>query len=150
MGAVTYPNPEVADFVSSHFIPLKLDGTTQMKHFKEFDVQWTPTFIICDPNRKEHHRVTGYLDPMSFLGEMQLGLANLAFHGEHYGEAAEAYQQIVARYPETSAAPAAVYYCGVCRYKESGDPGRLKEAFLLLKEKYPGTDWAKKAEVWGE
>jgi hypothetical protein len=150
MGAVTYPNPEVAEFISSHFIPLKLDGTSQMKQFKEFDVQWTPTFIICDRNRKEHHRVTGFLEPARFLGEMHLALANLAFHGEQYGEAAQAYRQVVERYPETSAAPAAVYYGGVCRYKDSGDPACLKEAFVELEEKYPGSDWAKKAEVWGD
>lgn len=148
MGTVTYPNQDVIDFVTPHFISIKFDNTTDPKRFEEFDAQWTPTMLIIDEDRKEHHRTTGYLSPSDFLSEMKLGLAKLEYHAKHYDEARSAYRQVLQAYPDTAAAPEALYFSGVCNYMATHDPGHLKETFTELKEKYPGSDWTKKAEVW--
>lgn len=148
MGTVTYLNQEVVDFVNDQFIPVKLDMTKEKKRFNDFDVQWTPTLIVCDRDQKEHHRTTGYLSPSDFLSEMRLGLGNMEYHAKHFKEAISAYRQVLQAYPQTSAAPEALYFSGVCNYMATNDPGRLKETFIELQEKYPGNDWTKKAEVW--
>lgn len=148
MGTVTYPNQGVIDFVTTHFIPIKIDNTKEPKRFEEFNAQWTPTILIVDEEKKEHHRTTGYLSPADFMSEMELGLAKLEYHAKHYDKAMTVYRQVLESYPDTSAAPEALYFSGVCHYMSTQDPVYLKETFTELKEKYPGSDWTKKAEVW--
>ena len=148
MGTVTYLQPEVVDFVQTHFIPVKIDISKEAKRFEEFEVQWTPTIIVFDQEKKEHHRTTGYLSPEDFLSELRLGLANLEYHRKHYNEAMEEYRQVLQVFPNTSAAPEALYFSGVCNYMATHDPSHLKETNTELREKYPASDWTKKAEVW--
>lgn len=76
-----------------------------------------------------------------------LGLAKRAYHREHYEDAIEAYRQVLQSYPDTAAAPEALYFSGVCNYMTTHDPVHLKEASEALRNRYPGSDWAKKAEV---
>jgi len=148
MGAVTYPSQDVVDFVNANFIPLKFDSARDQKRLNEFNAQWTPTIIIYDQNQKEHHRTTGYLSPETFLSEMRLGLAKMEYDLKRYNEALQAYKQVIQAYPETAAAPEALYFSGVCNYMATHDPSHLKETFTALKEKYPRSDWTRKAEVW--
>ena len=148
MGAVTYPNNQVIQWVSSHFIPVKIDSSQGPDHFKAFNVQWTPTIVIRDHGGDEHHRTTGFLSPENFILQMRLGLAKMAYDQRHFEEGSRAFGQILEAYPETAAAPEALYYSGVCNYLASQDPAHLKRAFEELREKYPKSDWTKKAEVW--
>lgn len=148
MGTVTYPQEQVADFIMSRFIPLKFDVTRDKKMFEAFEAQWTPTILICDEKKREHHRTTGYLSPEEFVSEMELGLAKLDFHRGRYQEAAQQYRQILSAHPGKSAASEAVYFSGVCNYMATHDPSHLKQAYTELKERYPQSDWTRKAEVW--
>ncbi len=148
MGAVTYPNSEVIQFVSSRFIPIKCDSSTGREHFKAFNVQWTPTIVIRDHDGQEHHRSTGFLSPEDFILEMRLGLAKMVYDQRRFEDANQAYRQILEAYPKTSAAPEALYFAGVCNYMASQDASHLSRTFQELREKYPQSDWTKKAEVW--
>jgi hypothetical protein len=148
MGAVTYPNQEVVELINTRFIPLKFESTTDQKKFEAFNVQWTPTIIIYDHNRKEHHRTTGFLSPEDFILEMKMGLARREYDLQHFSEATDAYRQILQAYPKTSAAPEALYFSGVCNYMASHDPSHLKHTSKELQQLYPKSDWTKKAQVW--
>lgn len=148
MDAVTYPNDEVSELVMSRFIPIKIDSTTGQDHFKAFNVQWTPSIVIRDHEGQEHHRTTGFLAPKDFVLEMRLGLAKMVYDQRHFEDASKAYRQILEAYPKTSAAPEALYFSGVCNYMASQDPSHLNRTFQELREKYPKSDWTKKAEVW--
>ncbi|MDX1762784.1 MAG: hypothetical protein R3231_00530 [bacterium] len=148
MGAVTYPNDHVIQWVSGHFIPVKIDSSTGGRHFKSFNVQWTPTILIQDRDGQEHHRTTGFLSPEDFIVAIRLGLAKMAYNQRHFEEGSQAFRQILEAYPETSAAPEALYYQGVCEYMASQDSSHLNKTFEALREKYPKSDWTKKAEVW--
>jgi TolA-binding protein len=56
----------------------------------------------------------------------------------------------VKRYPETEAAPEAVYWAGVARYKATGDASALSETARQFRERYQSSSWAKKASVWDQ
>jgi len=54
----------------------------------------------------------------------------------------------VKEYSKTEAAPEALYWAGVAKYKGSGDAASLKETAEKFKKKYSKSTWAKKSSVW--
>ena len=79
-----------------------------------------------------------------------MGLAKMAFHRQDWKEAERGFREVVDRYPESEAAPEALYWAGVARYKNSGDGGALTETARAFSEMYEDTSWAKKASVWAK
>ncbi|HOL68241.1 MAG TPA: tetratricopeptide repeat protein [bacterium] len=118
--------------------------------FKRFDAQWTPTGIILDPEGKEQHRFEGFLPVDEFLAQLQLGLAKVAFSHNQFQEAEKRFQEIVDQFPDSEAAPEALYWAGVSRYKETDDGAALTETGRQFQKRYQDTIWAKKASVWAE
>ncbi|HKQ40744.1 MAG TPA: hypothetical protein VJ063_21935 [Verrucomicrobiae bacterium] len=52
--------------------------------------------------------------------------------------------------PDSDAAPEALYWQGVSRYKSSGDPTALQQTADAFKTRYRESTWAKKASVWAK
>jgi len=52
------------------------------------------------------------------------------------------------KYPNSEAAPEAVYWKAVSHYKGTNDHTVLGEVPKTLKQKYPNSVWAKKAIPW--
>ena len=67
---------------------------------------------------------------------------------KQWEEAEKRYAQIVERYPETAAAPEAVYWRGVSHYKATNDHTVLGQVAEELKGKYGESVWAVKALPW--
>jgi hypothetical protein len=139
----------VASFINENFVPVKIHIKEQPDAFKRFGAQWTPTMIILDPAGVERHRFEGYLPPNDFLAQLQLGLAQASFAREQWREAADRYGRIAKEFPETDAAPQALYWGGVSRYK-GGDAGALKDTAKAFQSSHKDTSWAKRASVWGK
>jgi hypothetical protein len=55
---------------------------------------------------------------------------------------------VAREHSDSEAAAEALYWAGVSSYKATGKPDPLKQAVSQLKEKYPQSEWAKKASVW--
>lgn len=127
---------------------VKIHVKEQPAVFKRFGAQWTPTLMVLDPEGAERYRFEGYLPPEDFLAQLEVGLAKSAFAHEQWEKAERRYRGIVQRFPKSEAAPEAVYWAGVSKYKASGDAGALKETAREMKERYPESSWAKKASVW--
>ena len=148
-----YSQPAIADLIQRHFVPVRLHVKDDADEFKRvgslLNAQWTPTTLIVDPPAAERHRIEGFLPAEDFASQLALGLAKSAFARGQYHEAARAYDDVLARYPETDAAPEAQYWAGVSRYKGTGDAGALAETARRFKERFAGTSWAKKASIWG-
>lgn len=68
--------------------------------------------------------------------------------GKQWADAERRYDQIIESYPETAAAPEAVYWRGVTQYKKTNDHTALGAVPQELETKYPESVWAKKASVW--
>ena len=145
-----YPNPEVASFVSSNFVPVRIDVRKNGQLMQRFGAQWTPTILILDPDGTERHRVEGFLPVEDLLANFSLGLARIAFARQRWDEAEQRYRDIVDRFPETEWAPESLYWAGVAKYKGSQDPKALADTARRFKDKYSDSSWAKKSSVWAE
>ncbi len=101
-----------------------------------------------DSSGVERERIEGYLPKPEFRATLEAGLARIAFMHKQWADAERRYADVVERYPNTTAAPEAVYWRGVSRYKATNDHTVLGEVAAQLKEKYPDSVWALKASVW--
>ncbi len=115
-----------------------------------YGAQWTPTILELDPEGIERHRIEGFLPAEDFLAQLTLGLGHAAFKREDWKEAERRYREVVDRYPEAEAAPEALYWAGVARYKGSHDAAALAETANAFAGHYTDTSWAKKASVWAK
>lgn len=129
-------------------MPLSAHIKEHAVYFHRFDAVWTPSVIVLDPNGKERRRLEGYLPKEEFRAELELGLARVAFMAKDWATAESKYAAIVDRYPNSRAAPEALYWKGVSHYKATNDHMVLGELPALFHEKYPNSIWALKTAAW--
>lgn len=104
--------------------------------------------MVVDADGTEHHRLEGFLPKTEFLSQLALGLARAAFDHGRWEEAEAAFDQVLQDYPDTEAAPEALYWRGVTRYKASGEAADLTATAEEFQRRYTDTPWARKASVW--
>ncbi len=147
MGAVTYPNVKVSEFIGKRMIPLQVQADAKPLA-TEFKVTWTPTLVVLDYYGKEHHRSVGFLPPEELIPMLLLGMGKVYFDAEQFNAAIVHLDELLVDYPQSAAAPEAVYLRGVSRFKGSHDPRLLKEAYERLKADYPTSEWVKRAQPY--
>jgi hypothetical protein len=129
-------------------VPLEAHIKEHPVYFHRFDANWTPSVIIMDWNGNERFRVEGYFPKEEFRPQLELGLARVAFMNKNWQEAERRYSAVLDRYPDSKAAPEALYWKGVSDYKATNDHNILGELPGLFKEKYPDSIWALKTLAW--
>lgn len=144
MDAVTYPQEAVSSFVNDRLVPLRVAFDSQPLATK-FNVTWTPTLIVLDGDAKEHHRTLGFLAADELVASLLLGIAKTHFNSGRFDAALIDLDDVLEHYPNSDFAPEATYLRGVDRYKKSGDPAPLKEAYEALSAKHPDSEWTKRA-----
>jgi tetratricopeptide (TPR) repeat protein len=144
MDTVTYPNAQVARFLTEQVIPVRLsfDAVPEATDFK---VKWTPSLIIVDSDGEEHHRTTGFLEPIELMAMILLGIGKTHFDRERFKEAINVLDRLLKDFGKTDSAPEAMYYGGVSRYKDTKNPAPLKEAYERLNREHPTSEWTKRA-----
>ncbi len=147
-----YPDERVARLVTQGFVPVRVHVREQAKAFHElgerYGAQWTPTILVLDDDGAEQHRIEGFLDAPDFLAQLELGLGKAAFKAKKWRDAQAHFRKVVDEHANTDAAPEALYWAGVSRYKDSGDAAALKETAAAFQKQYQGSVWAKKSSVW--
>jgi len=147
-----YSDPSVIDFISQQFTPVRAHVRENADAFKQlgqrFNVQWTPTILVVDADGQERHRIEGFLPADDVLAQLALGLAHSAFARGRFSEAEPLYRRVSEQYPNSEAAPEALYWAGVSRYKATNDASALKDTARAFSERYADSSWAKKASVW--
>lgn len=143
-----YPDKRVAEFINDSFIPARFHIKESSAAFDRFGAQWTPTILILDEDGVERHRIEGFLPAEDFLAQLELGLARLAFQHKDYKQAEQRYHSVCEGQGGASAAPEACYWEGVAAYKADHQAEHLHETYRKLAERYPESEWAKKASVW--
>jgi hypothetical protein len=147
MGTVTYPNPDVARCIRSHFVAVQLNVVEQPEMMDRFVSSWTPTVIVQDDEEREYRRSLGYLDPHRFVGDIALARLAQSIHGRDYKTAHERALEAIHRTKgDPWREPEALYFGAVADYKASNDAGKLTEGWHRLMSQFPNSDWAKKAE----
>ena len=76
---------------------------------------------------------------------MLLGIAKVSFDTNRFDDALMNLDRLLKGYPESDSAPEAIYLRGVSLYKNTDDPKPLKEAYEKLRDKYPASEWTKRA-----
>jgi len=147
MGAVTYPNKKVVEFIEKNMVPIQVLFDSQPLS-TNFNIKWTPTVITLDEKGKEHHRTIGFLSPEEFIPSLMLGVAKCHFDLEKFNEAILGMEKILKIYPKSDAAPEAVYLRGVALYKNTHSAEPLKEAYKRLQAEYPSSEWARRASPY--
>ncbi len=137
-------------FINENVIPVKIHIKEQPKTFERFGAQWTPTMQLLDPDGTKRHQFEGFLPPDDFLAQLKLGLAHSDFARQQWKQAENRYEDILKTLPGTDAAPEALYWLGVSRYKGSGDGAFLQQTAEAFKNRYRDSTWAKKASVWAK
>jgi Tetratricopeptide repeat len=140
----------VERLVSENFLPVRIQVRGNPELMERFNVQWTPTIVLLGPDAREQHRIEGFLDAGDFLAQLTLGLGHVARAGHDWDGADRFYGEVLERYPETEAAPAAQYWRGVARYKATNDAAALAETATAFRQRYGDSSWAKRAAVWGQ
>ena len=72
----------------------------------------------------------------------------LELEEKHYDRAAQGFRSICEHHPEATVAPQACYWAAVSENKATHSSDPLKSAARLLRERYPRSEWTKKASVW--
>ena len=129
-------------------MPLEAHIKEHPTNFHRFDALWTPSVIILDPNGKERFRIEGYLPKDEFRAHLELALARVGFMSKKWADAESRYTEVLERYPESKAAPEALYWKGVSHYKATNDHTVLGELPGQFQEKYPESEWALKTAAW--
>ncbi len=152
MNTGPYSNEKVQKFIMGNFIPLKSqcfwDKPTEL--MQKFEIKWTPTLIVHDPEGKEHHRMVGYLPVEDLIAQLILAKGKIYFDSDRYAEAIAQSQTVVDQYPNTGAAPEAIFFLGVAEYKRTHDSKFLRQIYDQLAAKYPQSEWARRAEAYSE
>ena len=147
-----YTDDRVKDLVSGRFVPVRVHVRENRDEWQrlsaQYGVQWTPTILVVDPDGEERHRIEGFLPASDFLSQVALGLGHAAFKRADYSKAESMFREVAHNYPGTDAAPEALYWAGVSKYRSSDDPAALKETAGVVSREYPESSWAKKASVW--
>ena len=140
-------------FVSDNFLPARVhvkdDSALFQQYGEKYNAQWTPTILELDADGTERHRIEGFLPTDEFLAQLMLGRAQIAFGQQKWEEAERRFREIVEKFPDTDAAPEALYWAGVAPYKATHDNASLKKTAQAFNERYQDSTWAKKASVWG-
>ena len=116
--------------------------------FSRFDALWTPTVIILDANGKERWRNEGYLPRNEFVANLRNGLGRVAFMQKKWSDAEKWYEEVVHFYPETVAAPEAMYWRATAYYKRTNDHTALNKVARQLQDNYAKSLWDLKAIPW--
>jgi hypothetical protein len=129
-------------------VPLEAHIKEHPAYFHRFDANWTPTALVLDSNGVERFRIEGYLPKDEFRPQLELGLARVAFMNKHWDDAERKYTEVLERYPDSKAAPEALYWRTVTRYKKTNDHNVLGEVPEEFKSRYPDSIWALKTVPW--
>lgn len=135
-------------FINEKFVPVKIHIKEQPQTFERFGAQWTPTIQVLDPDGNKRHQFEGFLPADDFLAQLRLAAAHAAFARQQWNEAERLFSSLANELPDSDAAPEALYWAGVARYKGSGDASALGQTAEQFKRRYTQSTWAKKASVW--
>lgn len=148
----TLPDKDVNRRMDERFMPVmfEMDDPKAKDLIKKYNVEWTPTFVVADADGNEIYRWVGYTPVEDFMVQTTMAEAKASMKDNRFENAATCFDKIQSHYPNSEAAPEAVYYKGVSIYKSTHDPSHLNKAYDELKSKYPNSDWTKKASVWSK
>lgn len=145
---MTYPDESVSAAISNFFVPVQINTQDSSPNTAEtvqrFRQVWTPDLRIIDGEGMELHRWNGYLPPTEFLPQLLAGRAQALLRSERGDEAADAYADVLRRFPTSFVAPEVAYFTAVSRYRISHQVPDLLDNWGHVQRRYPMSEWRTK------
>ncbi|MBI2876116.1 MAG: tetratricopeptide repeat protein [Candidatus Tectomicrobia bacterium] len=130
--------------VNEHCIPYQAKVPDAKDLIQRYHQIWTPYINFTAADGVNYHAFYGFLPPEEFAPQILLGRAKASLHLGDYGEAGHWYQELVDRYPQSHAAPEALYWRGIVAYRESHNADDLLQIWRELRQRYPDSIWRMK------
>ena len=150
MNTGPYSDAKIQKYIQDEFIPVKSecfwDNRTEL--MKQFNIAWTPTLLVHDPQGREHHRVVGFVPNNDFLAHLKLGKGKTFFNRFRFAEAIEEFSAAFEQHPNAGATPETIFFLGVAKYWKAHDPKGLRWAYDTLTSRFPQSEWARRAEPY--
>jgi hypothetical protein len=115
--------------------------------FKSYDVRFTPTCILLNPEGGEEERSTGLLEGNALMAFLLLGLAKSYYDMGKLEEGGECTEILTRDYPNSAQAPEGFFMRGIFRYHADHNRDHFKESFEILHERYHDSIWMKRARL---
>lgn len=144
MDTVSYPDARLNAVVGERAVPVRLNIMKERDAAKRLGARWTPTVIFLDADGREHHRFLGFLPPDEYAAQVHLAAGHATFAAGRFEDAEAAFRRVVDDHPRADAAPEALYWSGVARFKITKSTQPIYDACKAVVERYPGHLWAKK------
>ena len=144
----TFEDKKVIEMINERFIPMTFLSSEEKDLSCEYGVEWTPTFIIADESGRELDRWEGFLPAEEFIPQLIMAEGLAYYRKQNYKEAISCLSTVVFDYPESGFIPQAIYYLGICQYKDSEQPSHLEDTYRTLRMRFPDSYWTKKASPW--
>lgn len=145
MGAVTYPEPFVAETIMDRFVPVHVNALEEWGHpiVERYRQVWTPDIRVLGTDGYDYYHWNGYLPPAEFVPQLLVGQgqAYLRLHDEP--RAADVYADVLRRFPTSAVAPEAAYFYAIARYKTTHEAVDLRgsNGWKRLQTRYPNSIW---------
>lgn len=124
------------------FVPARVETRDQPDLARRFRVLWTPTLVVLDPEGAPLREVVGYLPPQALLAELALVQSLHDLRAGRVADADAGLRAFRARFGGSHAAPEAMYWEGVARYRATKDKETLWAVWRELVAAYPESTWA--------
>ncbi|MCW3466657.1 thioredoxin family protein [Chitinophaga nivalis] len=155
MKAVTYEDAEVQAYLQEHYVVVKchIDTVSRefVKQYMTHAVLWAPSLFVYAPDGTILRTIIGYVSPRRFITDLSIGAAALQMRQGKHAAALKLLGELpyAATYPELD--QEAMYWEGVAAfwaYQRNVD--RLIPYWNRLRDTYPDSTWAEKADVFPE
>ena len=145
---MTYPDESVSADIFNFFVPVQINTQDSSPNTAEtvqrFRQVWTPDLRIIDSEGVELHRWNGYLPPTEFLPQLLAGRAQALLRSDRGDEAADAYADVLRRFPTSFIAPEVAYFAAVSQYRISHQITDLLGNWDHVQRRYPMSEWRTK------
>ena len=145
---MTYPDESVSAAILNFFVPVQINTQDSSPNTAEtvqrFRQVWTPDLRIIDSEGVELHRWNGYLPPTEFLPQLLAGRAQALLRSDRGDEAADAYADVLRRFPTSFIATEVAYFAAVSQYRISHQITDLLGNWDHVQRRYPMSEWRTK------
>ncbi len=104
MDTVTYLDKRTIDFINEFLVPVRVYVNALPSWAYQFTIQYTPTVLILDEEKKEHHRSVGFFPPEEFIPSLFLGIAKAQIYTRQIVRARGTLAKLLQVYPRSRAA----------------------------------------------
>lgn len=131
--------------INRFFVPVQAntqadDGKMLVAKYRQ---AWTPDIRVLGVDGFEYAAWIGYLPPAEYVPQLLVARATALLRMQENVAAADAYSEVLDRFPTSQAAPEAAYFFAVSKYKESHEPADLRgrHGWHRLQTRYPESTW---------